>query len=611
MESSKEPYQVTSLPSDEATRMESAEILRLRRSLEHAEMSEKEARRNCRLLNTILNLLPVGVAVQSNDGEFLLVNDTAMPQFPSLRGAEVRDLTIRTPLSESSDGVARGELTTTEDRIVGADGERTFLTYRRPVQILGELLLLSGSFDYTERKQLEAQLAQRAYVDDLTGLPNRTRIQQHVEQLIHEQPGHQFGLAFFDIDNFKHINDFYGHTVGDALLVNVAQRIGSDIRKTDMLGRISGDEFLLVIDPLTGEDKLPFMTNRLLRQLTEPFFIDGCEILTSASMGVSVWPDHGLSYELLSRAANAAMHQVKATNKGGSALFSPGMAQAIATRVEQEQGLRQAIRENRVCCAFQPKVDIRTQEVVGLEALMRLRDEDGVIRAPREFIGLAIELGLINDLARLALAETIRSMDLVDEMFGAGTTISINVAARQAGDREFMRSLCEELNTTNCASRFMIEITEEAYLATSHFQTTVLPMLRDFGVRVSIDDFGIGYSSLSALAEIAADEIKVDRSFISDIHRRPRSQSILKAVEGLGDALGVTVVAEGVETVEELAYLQGATRIRFAQGFYFAKPLFLEEMSLGNRLAGDGRTNPPTRQALEPRVRHSRSGSKK
>lgn len=609
MESFKEPNRVlTSLPGDEAFRRDSAEILRLRESLERAEMNEKEARRGFHLLSTILNLLPVGVTVQSNDGELLLVNDTAIAQFPSLLGAAVGDLTIRTPLSESNDGRTRSKLTTTEDQIVAAEGECTLLTYRRPVQILGKPLLLSGSFDYTDRKKLEDQLAHRADFDDLTGLSNRTRIQRHVEQLIHEQPGHQFGLAFFDIDNFKHINDYYGHMVGDALLLKVAQRIGSAIRKTDVLGRISGDEFLLVIDPLEGDDKLPFITDRLLQQIKEPFFIDGHEILTSASMGVSVCPDHGLSYEMLRRAADTAMHRVKAEAKGGAALFRPGMAVAAATRVEQEQQLRLAIRESWFCCAFQPKVDIRTQEVVGLEALMRLRDEAGGIHPPSEFIGLAIKLGLINDLARLALAEIIRSMVLIDEAFGAGTTISINVAASQAGDPEFMRSLCDELNTTNCASRFMIEITEEAYLATNQFQVTALPMLRDLGVRVSIDDFGLGYSSLGALADITADEIKIDRSFISNIDQRPRSQSVLKAVVGLSEALGMTVVAEGVETFEELAYLQGATRIRYAQGFYFAKPLFLEDLAPGKQLAGDGRTAAPARQTPEPRARHLRSG---
>ncbi|MGD0023313.1 MAG: EAL domain-containing protein, partial [Xanthobacteraceae bacterium] len=257
--------------------------------------------------------------------------------------------------------------------------------------------------------------------------------------------------------------------------------------------------------------------------------------------------------------------------------------------------LRLAVRDGRFCCAFQPKLDIRTQEVIGVEALIRLRDEDGVIQAPSEFIGLAIELGLIDDLTRLALGEIVRSMDLLDEAFGPQATISINVAARQAGDAKFMAAFCEELSATNYAGRFMVEVTEDAFLAKSPFQSHVLPMLREIGTRVSIDDFGTGYSSLATLADITADEIKIDRSFITDIHRRPRSQSILKAIEALGDALGMTVIAEGVETFEEVAYLQAATRIRFAQGYYFAKPVFLEELAPARRVVGASRSGANSR----------------
>jgi c-di-GMP phosphodiesterase Gmr len=241
--------------------------------------------------------------------------------------------------------------------------------------------------------------------------------------------------------------------------------------------------------------------------------------------------------------------------------------------------LRLALRDGRFCCAFQPKVDIRTEEVVGVEALVRLRDEDGLIQAPGEFIGLAIELGLIDDITYLALGQIVRSMHLLDEAFGAEATISINVAAKQAGNTDFMRAFCEELRATKYAHRFMVEVTEDAVLAKGNFQTHVLPMLRGIGTRVSIDDFGTGYSSLAALSDTTADEIKIDRSFIMDIHKRPRSQSVLKAIEALSEALGMTVVAEGVETFEEVAYLQAATRIRFAQGFYFAKPIFMEELS--------------------------------
>ena len=232
-------------------------------------------------------------------------------------------------------------------------------------------------------------------------------------------------------------------------------------------------------------------------------------------------------------------------------------------------------------CAYQPKVDIRTGETVGLEVLLRWRDQGGVIQPPGEFLALAVELGMINDITRSVLDETVGALPDLDSLFGPRTSISINIAARQAADLRFMADFVGDLRATGCAERFMIEFTEEAFFAKSALQETILPMLRDIGTKVSIDDFGVGYSSLSALADLTADELKIDRSFITDIHRRPRSQSILKAIESLGQALGMSIIAEGIERMEELAYLSAATRIRYAQGYYFAKPQTLDELAAG------------------------------
>src|SRR4029453_7767341 len=180
----------------------------------------------------------------------------------------------------------------------------------------------------------------------------------------------------------------------------------------------------------------------------------------------------------------------------------------------------------------------------------------------------------MDDLTHFILAQTVDSIDRINDAFGRDCSISINVAARQAGDLDFMRSLVDALVATGFAQRFMLELTEGAFLSKSEFQTQILPMVRAAGARVSIDDFGIGYSSLSALADITADEVKVDRSFITEIHKRPRTQGILRAINSLSEALGMTVVAEGLESFEELAYLQAATKIRYAQGYYFSRPTF-------------------------------------
>jgi EAL domain-containing protein (putative c-di-GMP-specific phosphodiesterase class I) len=301
------------------------------------------------------------------------------------------------------------------------------------------------------------------------------------------------------------------------------------------------------------------------------------------------------------------MYRIKNDGKGSAAFFDAGMEREALARMKIEQSLRLAILEKRFCCAFQSKVDIRTQAVKGIEALVRLRDDDGVIQAPGSFINLASELGLIDELTHLVLAEIVKSIDLINDMFGAAATISINVAAKRARNPEFMRTFAQALDDTGFPQRFMIEVTEDAFVAKGHFQSDILPMFRELGVGISIDDFGTGYSSLSALADITADEIKIDRSFITDIHKRPRSQGILRAIESLSEALGMTVIAEGIETYEELAYLQAATKIRYAQGYYFARPIFLEELKLATPASSESRASVSARPTQQNRPGYSRA----
>jgi c-di-GMP phosphodiesterase Gmr len=414
-----------------------------------------DARQAVRLLHAIFDQMPVALRLQAEDGKTLLAN--ALEAELSRNGGDAVGQPPPAPHGGSS-GDSDREATATskpgtitrEDRAVGPRGERTILEFRKPVSIASRSFVLSASFDITERKQVEHELSKRAYFDDLTGLPNRRLIQEHVELLLEgSRTPCRFALAFLDIDNFKHINDYYTHAIGDALLVKVAERISSHIRPSDILARISGDEFLLVLSPAENDQDLAILIANLLQQLKEPFLIEGFEILTSASIGLSVYPDHGLSYEMLRRAADSAMYRVKEGAKGGAALFDSDIGRAMTVRMAQEQRLRLAVRDGRFSCAFQPKVDIRSQEVVGVEALIRLRDESGMIQAPGEFIGLATELGLIDDLTFLALGQIIGQMDLIDEAFGPATMVSINIAAKQAGDLAFMRTLGEELGATN------------------------------------------------------------------------------------------------------------------------------------------------------------------
>ncbi|QND75597.1 EAL domain-containing protein [Tardiphaga robiniae] len=580
---------------------------------------DSDAARELEMLREIVRMLPASVTVQDDQGDFLLVNDAAAIQFNASADQFnrpdpqsdflVQALTHRR--TTALDLLQSGRSAVFEERVNSERDRRVFLTTHRPVRIGDRSVLLSSATDVSRQKEMEEELFRRAYYDELTDLPTRRVIEKHVGDIIgHSGETSHFALAFLDIDNFKHINDYYGHSVGDALLVQFAKRLALDLRGTDMLSRISGDEFLLLLNPIQSQQEVAEYLELLVQRLRAPFFIDGSEVFASASIGVSLYPEHGRNYDALHQNADIAMYRVKNETKGAAVFFDSSMESEALTRMATEQSLRLAILDKRFCCAFQPKVDIRSLEIKGIEALVRLRNDDGVIQAPSTFINLAVELGLIDELTHLVLAEIMKSIDLIDETFGATASISINVAAKQAGNPEFMRAFARAIEETGCPTRFMVEVTEDAFVAKTHFQDDILPMFRALGVGISIDDFGVGYSSLSALADITADEIKIDRSFITDIHKRPRSQGILRAIESLSEALGMTVIAEGVETFEELAYLQAATKIRYAQGYYFSKPIFLEELQPQARTSSDLRGPSSARPAADARPAYSRSGGR-
>jgi cyclic di-GMP phosphodiesterase Gmr len=560
----------------------------LRELTEQLQHSEQVAKRNADLLNEVVNVLPAGVTVQDEHGTLLLVNDVAAAAYGH-PAAQLRDTTpFDLPWGKGSPDEQRREharrtrdaRTQTLERTVEIGAEpRTLLTTYKPVHIFDEALLLTAWIDITERKTFENELARRAFHDQLTGLPNRALIAEIVESALgaHSRSG-MFALAFIDLDNFKQVNDYYSHAHGDALLCAVAERIRRNVRPGDTLARISGDEFLLLFNPIDGEGDLPPLIDRIVESLKQPFRIEGIEILTSASVGASIYPLHGETYETLRRCADSAMYRAKRDRKGSVSYFNAGMDEALSARMALEQRLRAAVRERSFKAAFQPKVCLSSGAVVGYEALARWVEADGKVHMPGSFIELAGELGLLDEITTFVLEDVARSLPQLAARHGGDISVSLNIAAKQAGDSAFMRSFARQVADAGIGAHLIIELTEDAFVAADRFQHEVLPELRRLGVRVSIDDFGTGYSSLATLADLTADEVKVDRAFITAIHQRVRSQGILKAIESLCSALDVTVVAEGVECEEELAYLREHTSIQLGQGYYFAKPRFIEAL---------------------------------
>ncbi|MFC7291547.1 putative bifunctional diguanylate cyclase/phosphodiesterase [Hirschia litorea] len=431
----------------------------------------------------------------------------------------------------------------------------------------------------TRLQELTQELEYRAFFDELTGKANRALIQQKVESALKNRSKDKpLGIAFFDVNKFKRINDYYGHEIGDILLQEFANRIGEVVRDCDTVGRLSGDEFILLVEDLKDRDDFCQLIERITHIVAETYHIGGHNIETSASVGVSFFPEHGTDYETLRRNADNAMYRAKQAAKTCPVYFNNQMAEAQSVKMELETRLRKAIREKQFLCMFQPKVCLKTGRICSFEALVRWQDEHGEIHAPGSFIELATELGLLDEISRFVLEACIEAFEILDPVFGDKTLIALNIAGAQANDIDFMKTFIARIVAAGCNRRIMLEITEDVMVTTAHFKKLVKPLLKASKIKVSIDDFGTGYSSIAAMTQLEVDELKVDRSFISDIHNTPLNQKILSAIEHMAQAMELPLVAEGIETADELRYLQEQSTIQTGQGFYFSRPVLAQEL---------------------------------
>jgi diguanylate cyclase (GGDEF)-like protein len=523
------------------------------------------------LIGEALAALPVAVEIRTAAGERVYANPAAdaAPDPKRTRATVARG--------------GRAELVEAADFRLGPDAYR-----------------VSAVIDVDDERRLQDELFQRAYFDPLTKLPSRAFFEEAVARSLGGASGEaRLAVAAIGFDQFDSVNELYGRLAGDALLAEAARRVGESIDGDDVAARFGGDQFAVLIARPGDPEAVLARVERLLARLRDPFYVDGVEILLSASAGLSVYPTHDAAAAGLIAKAEAALAQAKRRYRGQARLYDPAIAQRAHEHARLEQSLRLAIRDRSFVCALQPKVDFRAGKIAGLEVLMRWRDENGEARSPGDSIAFAVNLGLMNEMTQLLFEETLASLDAIDATFGTGLRLGFNIAAQQAGDMRFMRAFADRLAASGQARRFMIELTEEALLRASQFQLQVAPMLREIGAKISIDDFGVGYSSLSTLAEIEADEIKVDRSFITAIHERPRNQGLLRAIESIGQALKTPVMVEGVETKDELAYLRDHTSVSVAQGYLFSKPVVIGRTSnLGGDPSAahvDGRASEPSR----------------
>jgi c-di-GMP phosphodiesterase Gmr len=449
--------------------------------------------------------------------------------------------------------------------------------------------------------ELSQKLERQAHYDGLTGLPNRTKIQEVLDQILRDSDGKTlFATVFIDVNKFKQINDYFGHEIGDKLLINIASRTAGLILAEDRIARISGDEFLMVLSSVSDRQALDALLSRISDGVSGEYRIDGFVIHASVSMGVSLFPHDGRDQATLRRNADSAMYRAKAQPGPATVYFDTSMADELTAKMELEGRLRRAIQTGSFVPFFQPKIDIRAWRVSGFEMLLRWVDGDGVLQPPGKFLTVAEELGLLDRIMIIAARKLVEARPALDQRFGRDSTIAINIAPKQATNLNFITELLGILSGAGGLDRFIFEITEDQALNVDAFTAVVQPLLRAHGVRIAIDDFGQGFSSLSNLCSIDAYELKIDRTFVSGVHTDPAKQRVLRMIEVFAEGADMVTVAEGVETDEELRHLLTYSSIEVVQGFLFSPPKDLDGL-LAWELSAFSPPN-PLRRFLEPNV---------
>jgi len=411
--------------------------------------------------------------------------------------------------------------------------------------------------EISERRQAESKLNYLAYHDPLTGLANRRCFIERLEESLRESAQHEQQLAvlFIDLDQFKQVNDSLGHGVGDELLVAVAARLSEHVRLIDMLARLGGDEFICLMEAVRSEDEVAILAREIIDAFELPFGLGEHELFLSASIGISLFPGDAESMIDLMRNADTAMYRAKAIGRGQYHFYTPEMTRDAQERIRMENLLRRALDHGELSVHLQPQVDTRSSNLVGAEALLRWNSPELGQVMPSRFIPLAEESGIIIPLGNWVLRETCRQVMQWRRSGFDLPQVSVNLSVKQLERPEFIETLGDILDETGMdASCLKLEITESVVLGVGD-ASGLLQRLRDFGISLALDDFGTGYSSLSYLKMLPVQQLKIDQSFVMGIGRNPGDEAIIRTVMELATRLGFEVVAEGVETMEQAAFL--------------------------------------------------------
>ena len=446
--------------------------------------------------------------------------------------------------------------------------------------------------DISDAKTHQDELARQANHDSLTGLPNRNLLWDRIDRACArtQRYGDFAAVAFLDLDNFKVVNDSLGHSLGDHLLRAVAQRLQSSLRAMDTVARLGGDEFVLVLSDQKGEPSVSGELQRIVESFSQPFAVDGRDVFITASVGVALYPQDAKDPETLMKSAELAMYRAKESGRNGYQLYTAEMQTRVTERLALEGKLRRALERGEFSLHYQPQVDLRSKRIFGVEALIRWNQPDLGMVSPAKFIPLAEEKGLIVPIRAWVVRTACRQCKAWQDAGLPPVTVAVNISARQFREKNLLQVVAQILTETGLNPRQLeLEVTESVIMHDAQQIIASLQAFRDMGVKLSVDDFGTGYSSLSYLKRFPVDRLKIDQSFVHDLGSDADDAAIAQAVITLGHTMGLRVIAEGVETPEQLAFLR-RHECDEMQGYLFGKPMPADEFA---KLLASGRTLTP------------------
>ena len=484
--------------------------------------------------------------------------------------------------------------------------------YNREGSATGSVIVFR---DVSSARAMALEMTHSFEHDFLTGLPNRLLLNDRIGQAIALAPRHkkQVAVLFLDLDGFKHINDSLGHPVGDKLLQSIAKRLVGCVRSSDTVSRQGGDEFVVLLSEAEQWEDAVIVAQRMLKAVAQAHPVDNHDLHVTTSIGVSVYPDDGQDAETLIKNADTAMYQAKENGRQSYQFFKPAMNVRAVERQSIEESLRHALDNEEFVLHYQPKVNLRTGAITGAEALIRWNHPTRGVVSPAQFVPIAEDSGLIRPIGNWVLREACQQARIWIDAGLPPATMAVNVSATELSDETYVQHLFATLSRTRMEPKSLeLELTESVLMKHAHSAAIILQALRRTGVQVALDDFGTGYSSLSYLRDFPIDSLKIDQSFVSEVTSVDEDTSIVTAVISMARSLGLRVVAEGVETLDQLEFLQ-AHACDEAQGYYFSRPVpaaeFAELLRAGIGVhLGSGRHTAPV-SAISPSVAGGSTGT--